>query len=391
MRPLIDLPVFMVNFCPFLTFIFSPIKSTVMKKVFALLLLSVFAFSQAQTQNVTLPPASKKALVAEWIGLTKVAIDYHRPGVKGREGKIFGEGGIVPYDGGNPMPWRAGADENTTIYFGDNVTVQGMPLPAGKYGFHIIPAEQEWTLIFSKNNHSWGSYFYNAAEDALRVSVKPETCDHTEWLTYEFVNQTDNSADIRLRWERKQVTFKVETDVHAVTLASIERELQGTNGFSPQTYVSAIQYCLGTGKDFEKALQWSDRSIDPNYAGQKTFQTLSTRSQVLDKLGRAAEAKAAIDEALPLGTMTELHFYGRSLIQAGKPDEAVKIFKLNRERNPNDNFTTIVGLARGYMAIENFKEAANYFRQAAKTAPAGQATFYTDLAKQCDEKVGKKG
>ncbi len=362
-----------------------------MKKITTTLLAVLFTAAFSQAQNITLPPASKKASVSEWIGLTQVTIDYHRPGVKGREGRIYGDGGIVPYDGSNPMPWRAGADENTTIYFENDVTINGQALKAGKYGFHIIPAETVWTLIFSKNNHSWGSYFYDAGEDALRVSAQPETGDFTEWLAYDFVNQTDNSADVRLRWERKQVTFTVASDVHAVTMASLNRELEGSNGFNPQSYTAAAQYCLQAGKDFDKALVWAERSLDPNYAGQTNFQNLSTKSMVLEKLGRTADAKAAIDQALPLGTMTELHFYGRQLIGQNKAEEAMKIFTMNREKNPTDNFTTIVGLARGNMAIGKYKEAAKYFKQAATTAPQGQAVFYEDLAKQCEEKVQSGG
>lgn len=362
-----------------------------MKKITTLVLAVLFTAPLVYSQGIKLPPASKKASVSEWVGLTQLTVDYHRPGVKGRDGGIYGEGGIVPYNGGNPMPWRAGADENTTVYFENDVTINGQALPAGKYGFHVIPAEAEWTLIFSKNNHSWGSYFYDAAEDALRVKVKPETCDFTEWLTYDFVNQTDNSADVRLRWERKQASFTVGTDVHAVTMASLNRQLEGSNGFNPDAYNAAAQYCLQAGKDFDRALVWADRSLDPNYAGVTNFQNLSTKALVLEKLGRTAEAKSTLDQALPLATMTELHFYARQLIGQNKPEEAMKIFTLNRERHPDDNFTTVVGLARGNMAIGKFKEAAKYFKQAATNAPQGQAVFYENLAKQCEEKMEKGG
>ncbi|MCB0517864.1 MAG: DUF2911 domain-containing protein [Lewinellaceae bacterium] len=362
-----------------------------MKKAITLLLAAFFTASLVQAQFLTLPPASKKAAVAEYIGLSKVAIDYHRPGVKGREGKIYGDGGIVPYDGGNPMPWRAGADENTVLSFDADVTINGQALKAGKYGFHIIPAENEWTLIFSNNSHSWGSFFYDAAEDALRVNVKPATCEMTEWLTYDFVNQTDNSADIRLRWERKQISFTVATDVHANTMASIEAELEGIHGFGWQSYDAAAQYCAGAGKDLDKALAWSERATNVNLGGVKNFQTLSTKSLVLDKMGKKEASEAAMAEALPLASITELHFYGRQLITDGKNEEALKVFRMNREKHPEDKFTTIVGLARGNMAVGNYKDAAMYFKQASENAPQGQANFYVDLAKQCEEKLQRGG
>ncbi|HFA50716.1 MAG TPA: DUF2911 domain-containing protein [Bacteroidetes bacterium] len=362
-----------------------------MKKVFPLLLAFLLTCPLLEAQNIKTPPASKKAAVVEYIGLTKVAVYYSRPGVKGREGKIYGKGGLVPYNGGTPFPWRAGANENTVMYFADDVTINGNALPAGKYGFHIIPSENEWTLIFSKDHDSWGSFFYNADNDALRVNVKPESCELTEWLSYDFVNQTDESADIRLRWEKKQVSFTVGVDVHAVTMAGIEKSLMGLDGFNPRSYAAAAQYCLSADKDLNKALAWSDKSIDPNSGGQKTFQTLSTRYQILDKMGKTAEAKTAMKEALDMGNMGELHFFARSFIQKGQPEMAMKIFKMNKERHPDDQFTTVVGMARGNMAIGEYNTAAKHFKMAAENAPPGQAGFYNNLAKQCEEKAQKGG
>ncbi|MCB0581613.1 MAG: DUF2911 domain-containing protein [Phaeodactylibacter sp.] len=355
-----------------------------MMRIIIFLFALALAGHTAQAQFVTTPPASKKAMVAEWIGLTKVKIEYHRPGVKGREGEVYGENAVVPY--GASMPWRAGADENTTMYFEHDVTINGQPLAAGKYGFHILPTAGEWTLIFSKNNWSWGSYNYDQSEDALRVKAKPaDLPESVEWLEYRFVNQTDNSADIELRWEKKKVQFTVATDVYAVTRASMEAELDGMLGFTWQGWNSAANYLLTADKDMETALAWADNAVN----NTKNFSTLSTKAQILEKLNRTADAKTAMEEAVPLATMTELHFYARSLIQQEKPEEAMKIFRMNREKNPNDNFTTLVGLARGNMALGNYKDAANYFRKAAPNAPQGQQEIYEGLAKQCEEKMTK--
>lgn len=360
-----------------------------MKKVITLCLAILMAFTLMEAQNIKTPPASKKAAVVEYIGLTKVAVSYHRPGVKGREGQIFG-GTVVPYDGGNPIPWRAGANENTTMYFADDVTINGKELPAGKYGFHTIPGENEWTLIFNKDNEAWGSYFYDQSKDALRVMVKPSSCDFTEWLSYDFVNQTDNSSDVRMRWDKTQVSFTVGVDVQAVTMAGIEKSLMGLDGFNPQSYAAAAQYCLSTDQELDKALTWTERSMDPNFGGQKTFQTVSTHALVLDKLGKDG-ANAAMEEALAMGTMRELHFFGRQLIQNGQPQKAMVVFEKNRKNNPDDNFTTLVGLARGNMALEQYEAAAKHFKKASENAPQGQAVFYEDLAKKCEMKMQKGG
>src|SRR5580765_806371 len=135
-----------------------------MKKVFYAILFLIIPYVM-YSQNLTMPEASQKAMVMHRIGLTDITITYHSPLVKGR--KIWGE--LVPYN----EVWRAGANENTTISFSTNVMIEGKPLSAGTYGLHTIPTENEWTIIFSKNSTSWGSFFYDKSEDALRVMVKP--------------------------------------------------------------------------------------------------------------------------------------------------------------------------------------------------------------------------
>src|SRR6185503_6624747 len=180
-----------------------------MKKLYALCLSFFITISVFSQFPLTLLPdgGNKKASVSERIGLTKVIINYDRPGVKGREGKIWGQ--LVPvgytdqgFGSSKAAPWRAGANENTTLEFSTDVKIEGQPLPAGKYGFFIAYDPNECTLIFSKNSTSWGSFYYNDKEDALRVKVKPAALDKSvEWLKYDFTNETESSAIVALQWE----------------------------------------------------------------------------------------------------------------------------------------------------------------------------------------------
>jgi len=158
--------------------------------------------------------ASLKASVTQRLGVdTDITIEYSRPGVKGR--KIWGE--LVPYGmaPGNryskdqPYPWRAGANENTTIEFNKDLLIEGNKLPAGKYGIHMIPSEGDWTIIFSTKNDAWGSYAYNQEEDALRIKVTPEKAPFQEWLRYGFENLAGTSATAFLHWEELKVPFKI--------------------------------------------------------------------------------------------------------------------------------------------------------------------------------------
>ena len=167
----------------------------------------------AAAQGAQVRPSLKASILQRLGTDTDITIEYSRPGVKGR--KIWGA--IVPYGmaPGNkssknqPFPWRAGANENTTVEFKKDVLIEGKPLAAGKYGLHMIPSEKEWTIIFSKNNSSWGSFSYNQEEDALRIIVKPILAPFQEWLTYGFEELAGKSATAFLHWEQLKVPFKI--------------------------------------------------------------------------------------------------------------------------------------------------------------------------------------
>ncbi len=340
-----------------------------------LIVLLLCSMLTTTAQNLTVPPngGNKKASVSERIGITDVTIHYDRPGVKGREGKIWN--GLVHtgftdlgFGTSKQAPWRAGANENTTITFSTDVMVEGKSLQAGTYGFFIAMGNGDATLIFSNNKSSWGSFFYDPKEDALRVTVKTQPLNESvEWLKYEFMNETDNSAVIALIWEKLKIPFKVEVDYPKTQLAMFKNELRSSEGFTPEAWVQAAQFAAANN-DLEDALQWSDYSINGVFVGQKNFKTLSTKAMILAKQGKQAEADAAMKEALPLGSMIELHQYGRQLITDKKPKEALEVFKVNAQKNPGV-FTTNMGLARGYSATGDYKNALKYAKLAQPMAP----------------------
>ena len=349
------------------------------------MLLTVYTLT-AFSQLTSLPDGgNKKASVSERIGITDVTIHYDRPAVKGREGKIWGQlihVGFTDLGFGSSKvaPWRAGANESTTIEFSTPVKIEGSELPAGKYSFFIAYDPNECTLIFSKNNTAWGSFFYKENEDALRVKAKPAVLDKSvERLKYEFMNETENSAVIALQWEKLMIPFKVEVDYIKTQLESFHRELQGEKGFTWETWNQAAQWCLQHNTNLEEALTWTDSSTNDAFVGEKNFQSLSTRAQILEKLGRGAEADAVMKEAMPLGTMQQIHQYGRQLLQQKKNKEALEVFKLNAAKNPNQ-FTTLMGLTRGYSANGDYKNALKTVKQALPLAPNAQNKNFIEEA-----------
>src|SRR5438552_18423318 len=198
----------------------------------------------AQATELKLPTLSQRSITTQQIGLTNITVNYCRPLAAGRT--LFGK--EIPYG----KVWRAGANENTTVAMSDDVSVEGKPLPAGTYGLHMIPGESEWTVIFSKNSTSWGSFSYDEKEDALRVNVKPHAAESFEVLTYVFDDIKPDSATAVLRWEKLAVPFHVSVDVKAVVLQSIRNGLRSVGGFSWAGHDEAAQWCLDNNYNLEE-------------------------------------------------------------------------------------------------------------------------------------------
>ena len=322
--------------------------------------------------------------MTQFIGPVKVTIDYSSPAVHGpdgkdRRGQIWGK--LVPYGmtdlgfrGGKPSPWRGGANENTVFTVSDPVTIEGQALAAGQYGVHLIAGPDEWTVIFSKNSSAWGSFFYDDSQDALRIKVKPAKHEYREWLTYEFTARRPAEATAELQWEELAVPFNIKVDnVNDIYITKLRQELTGGAGFNPQAYDAAAQFCVQAGTHLEDALTWADLAIKMPFAGQTNFDTLSTKAQVLSKMGRESDAKEIMQTAVhhPTATTLDIHQYGRQLLAQKKTQEALEIFKLNAERN-GETWPVNVGLARGYMAAGDYKKAAEYAQKAAAQAPDNQ-------------------
>lgn len=361
-----------------LSLFINNIKNEQMKKCYpgllAIITVTVFFTSNTSVAQLDfLPRSSQMAMVMQRIGNTDVSIAYSRPSVNDRE--IWGT--LVPYGMNNlgfgtaeESPWRAGANENTVFKTTHALAIDGKTLPAGKYGLHMVVNEDNTaTVIFSKNHNAWGSYFYDPADDVLRVDVDTKEIAHMEQLTFNFDEVDATSAVVALNWEKKKVPFKIETDVTDNVLTEIRQRLQTTLGFSRQSWEQAANFALNNDGDLDEALAWADAAIAGQFFSQKTFDNLSIKSQILNKKGQTSEAKALMQEALPLGTVLQVHGYGRQLIAQGKKGEALEIFKWNA-KNHKDTWPVHYGLARGYSAMGDNKSTVKHLKIALQNAPA---------------------
>jgi len=324
--------------------------------------LTAFASAARAQTDLDLPDASQKAAVQQRVGVTDIKIEYNRPLVNGR--KIWGA--LVPLGD----VWRAGANQNTTIEFSTPVQVEGKPLPAGKYGLHMIPTPDTWTIIFSKMALAWGSYTYDQAEDALRVTVKPRETEMEEALEYEFEDLKPDSVAVTLKWEKVAVPFRVAVTDAETVLPSIRNQLRGRDKWKWGSQNEAAQYCLTKKINLEEALTWAEQSIQL----EEHFENLTTKSEILKALNKTEEAKTVWNRALEVANPLALYSQARQMQSQKRDADAMEIFQILVKRSPENVF--------GHLAQARIKSAAGDFSAAAEEAKKAQAAAASDQQKQ---------
>ncbi|MCI0490691.1 MAG: DUF2911 domain-containing protein [Blastocatellia bacterium] len=266
-----------------------------MKLALRLSLLLLFTSATVMTQKI--PADSMRATISQRVGLDDVTITYHRPNVRGR--KIWGA--LVRYG----MVWRTGADYPTFVTFTDTTAVEGHRLPGGKYALYTIPNEKSWTIIFSKNLNLWGAFGYKAEDDALRVEVKPESCEFTETFTIGFSDLGDDRATIVLQWERVKVPVRIAVAIDERVLGYV-RDAIASGKADWGTYWKGAKYLLKQNQELELAMEWIDKSIEM----EQGWMNLWTKAQLLAARG---DYKGAL-------------LYGKKAIEKGKEKENAPYF-----------------------------------------------------------------
>lgn len=314
------------------------------------------AMGSAQSTQLDLPLQSQAARVTQTIGITDITVKYHRPLINGR--KIWGD--LVPYG----QVWRAGANLNTTITFANDVTVEGQPLAAGTYGLHMIPNQDQWTIIFSKMHTAWGSFSYKETEDALRITVKPQPAEFHNALAYDFDQLQPDSAVVVMSWDKVAVPFKVSVDVNKIVQASLNNQLRGLSQYTWDGWDDAATYMVDNKMDLNEALKYEDNSI----GNEDRFENEMTKSKILAAMGQKSEAEQAKAKALSLGNAQQLYGYGRQLQREKKQEEAFAVFKQAAQKDPN-NWLSHAGLARIACGAGNYPEATKQMQLALAAAP----------------------
>ena len=356
-----------------------------MKKITAAFIL-LFAIVMTATAQMDLPPSggNPRATITEEVGITSITIKYSRPDVNGREGKIWGT--LITYGftsqnlntNKNDMPWRAGANETTTITFEHDVKVEGKDIKAGTYGLYMAVFPDKATIIFSKQADNWGSFFYEEKNDVLRVDVKPVALDKSvEWLKYEFIEQREKYCVIALQWEKLSIPFRVDVDVDNIVLARMRDQVAGQRGFNPFLLAAAANYFINKNINLDEALGWAQRA-----ALTKSFFTLNTLGTAYTKLNRLKEADSTMNEALVFAVPAQFQGYGRSLVTAKRLDRWMDVLNATQKKS-GDVFMVNSGYMSYYSAKGDFKKALDYANKALAQAPndAAKTTMSGNIAK----------
>lgn len=360
-----------------------------MKKNLLLVLVTLLSGFLCYAQ-MDIPPVgfNPRSTISEEVGITSITIKYSRPGVKGREGKIWGS--VVSYgfgsfnfiNGNMSSPWRAGANEATIISFEHDVKVEGKDLKAGSYALFMAMGKDSVTLIFSRQTDAWGSFYYTPESDVLRVKVKTGSLDKTvEWLKYEFIEHTENSCVIAMQWEKLSVPFTVQVDVQNIVLARMRAELTGAKGFTSANNLQASMYCFDNKINMEEAIGWAKRAITGQPFAQSGFDAYRNLATGYETMNRTPEADSVMNEGLLIANINQYTGYGKTLISKKRIDRAIEVL-LGAGKKFGDVFAVNNGLSYAYSAKGDFKKALEFANKAlAQSPPQNKTTVSANVEK----------
>jgi len=257
-----------------------------MKKIF--LLLAITAGSVSFAQTLVTPQPSTTQTIKQNFGLSSIELSYSRPNAKGRV--IFGE--LVPFG----KVWRTGANQASTLTFGEDVTIGNKKIAAGKYGLLSIPNKNNWILIITKQLDVTSPSAYKEENDLVRVDVKPTVgANKVETFSMQFTNVKSSSCELTLQWENTTVSLPISTDVDSKVMSQIDNIMTKDN----LPYFNAAMYYMESGKDLNKALSWFNKAVEQNPGAYYMY---FQKASCLAKLGKKQEAITTATKSLALAT-----------------------------------------------------------------------------------------
>lgn len=257
-----------------------------MKNVLPLFAFIVLCSLNTRAQQIKTPAPSPPQYIKQDFGLSSIELSYSRPGVKGRT--IFGD--LVPYG----KVWRTGANQATTLTFGDDVVIGGTKITAGKYGLLTIPGADEWTIIITRQLDVTNPAAYKQDQDVVRVTAHPQQLSFSlESFTMLFQDLTSNSCHLDLIWDKTLVSLPITTDIDSKIMAQIDNAMTKDN----HPYYTSAMYYLDNGKDLNKALEWFDKATTQDPSAYYVFYQ---KARCQAKLGKKQDAIATAKKSIEL-------------------------------------------------------------------------------------------
>ncbi|MBO0322297.1 DUF2911 domain-containing protein [Muricauda sp. CAU 1633] len=323
--------------------------------------------------TLNFPSQSPQVIEMQKLGVTEIEINYHSPALNERD--VWNDPNVIPQNG-EPIAWRAGANMNTTISFSTDVMINDQPLSAGKYGFHVIPKGDTYTLLFAHNNNQWGSYYLDVENDvSLSIAIEAESCPKTEQLDYEFLNRTENSVVVGLEWGEQRLPFTVSVDLNTTVVESFRNELRGLNTYRWEAWNDAANWCLQHNTNLEEALEWADRSINGGFHGfaaNKNLSNLQTKARLLQKLDKTDALKETVADALSMDAPAyDLNGFSIFLLRNGLYNEALSMTDHALELHPNTWFLQLNAAIAQYFAKKKSRKTTTLLENALANAPEG--------------------
>lgn len=165
-------------------------------------LLAGLAFAAERGDAQVLP--SERGTVSQTVDGTVITVDYSRAQVRGRQ-NIFGQ---VVHAG---EVWTPGANWATTLEISKPIRLEGRELAAGKYSMWMVTGPGDWTVHLHRDARIFHTRPPKVTDMLLSFTVKAETVEPTEVMTFDFPRVAADSTTLRFRWATTAVEMGIVT------------------------------------------------------------------------------------------------------------------------------------------------------------------------------------
>lgn len=258
-----------------------------MKQFLSAVAVCLLTASASMGQGIKMPAPSPTQTIKQAFALSSVEVTYSRPLAKGRT--VMGD--LVPYG----KLWRTGANGATRITFGEDVKLNGQPVPAGEYALYTVPSQTGWEIILNKGVKNSGIDGYKKEDDVLRFQAEAMNLPFAiESFMILFDNVAPTSMTMMLLWEKVGVPIEITADIDGKVMAQITEAMKSAE---KKPYFSAATYYYESGKDLKQALTWADAATkeDP-----KAFWVFHLKAKIQARTGDKAGAKATAEQSIAL-------------------------------------------------------------------------------------------